>query len=66
MLAMAIELQASVIGGEGGSRDLKLVQSIIEIVQAQVYKMEGSVTKVTTYEGGLVFNAAWGMQFLSH
>lgn len=28
--------------------------------------MEGAVTKVTSYEHGLIFMATWGMQFLSH
>jgi class 3 adenylate cyclase len=28
--------------------------------------MEGSVTKIQTYESGIIFVATWGMQFLAH
>ena len=67
ILAVAIELQTNLLDQQNtDSGNAAVVQSIIQLVQAQIYKMEGAVTKVTSYENGLIFIATWGMQFLSH
>lgn len=69
VMAMSIELkpEPAEILYEGHLQEhYNLLQNMIKIVQTQVYRMEGSVTKVMAYEGGLIITAAWGMQFLSH
>jgi hypothetical protein len=60
-MAMAIDLNihnmnfaaGEIDARKNGNESLGLLQEIIEIVQAQVYRMEGSVTKIISYEGGL-------------
>jgi len=63
---MAIELQQDSFTVDGQQEKLILLQAVVEIIQTQCYRMEGSVTKVMSYEGGLIVTATWGMQFLSH
>lgn len=43
-----------------------MLESIIEIVQVQVYAMEGSINKILAYEGGLIVIASWGTVGLNH
>ena len=62
---MAIELNAESL--DCTTKDqLNMLQSIVEIIQMQVYAMEGSINRILTYEGGLIVTASWGFQFLNH
>lgn len=41
--------------------NLKFVQSIVQIVQAQIYKMEGSIIRFFAYQSFILVIAAWGL-----
>ena len=45
---------------------LNLLQTIVEIVQTQVYLFEGAVGKIMAFEGGLIAQASWGNTFFHH
>ena len=45
---------------------LAIIQKIILIVQQQIYRMEGSLTKVVSFESGLTVVACWGVSPYSH
>lgn len=45
---------------------LILIQKIITIIQQQVYRMEGSLNKIISYEHGFLILACWGISPYSH
>ena len=45
---------------------LAIIQKVILIVQQQIYRMEGSLTKVVSFESGLTVVACWGVSPYSH
>ena len=62
---MAIDLGQTVFDSRN-KEGRQVLQAVIEIVQTQVYRLEGSITKLLGYEGGLIVVATWGVQMLSH
>ena len=44
----------------------QIIQKIIKIIQQQVYRMEGSFSKVISYEGGFTVMCTWGLSPMSH
>lgn len=65
VLCMAIDLGQSVF--DSRNKESKIVlQAVTEIIQTQVYRLEGSISKLLAYEGGLIVMATWGVQMLSH
>lgn len=45
---------------------LAVIQRIVTIVQQQIYRMEGSLNKVVSYNNGLTVIACWGVSPYSH
>ena len=43
-----------------------MLQSVVEIVQMQVYLMEGSINRILTCVGGLIVLASWGAAQINH
>jgi len=60
LLYMAIDLGNEIFDPKK-PEGKQVLQSIIEIVQTQVYRLEGSMTKAMVYENGLIFVATWGI-----
>ncbi|CDW76061.1 ph domain containing protein [Stylonychia lemnae] len=43
-----------------------IIQKIVEIVQQQIYKLEGSFNKIISYDGGFTMLCTWGISPISH
>eukprot|EP00347_Sterkiella_histriomuscorum_P004823 403358953 len=48
------------------SQSFVIIQKIVEIIQQQIYKLEGSFHKIISYDGGLTVVSTWGISPLSH
>lgn len=66
MIAVAVEINTNEKRKKRQLGSLRLIQNFITVIQAQVYKMQGSITKIISYESGLIVLATWGMQFMNH
>lgn len=62
MMIANLELQS--IGKQ--AENYHLLQRVVEIIQQQIYRMEGSFNNVISYEGGISVISSWGMSPLSH
>ncbi len=43
-----------------------IIQKIVEIIQKQVYKLEGSFNKIVSYDGGFTMVCTWGVSPYTH
>lgn len=43
-----------------------IIQKLVEIIQKQVYKLEGSFNKIISYDGGFTLMCTWGVSPYSH
>ena len=66
VLALAIEMQTDFKNEKADKTNFTFVQSIVQIVQAQIYKMEGSIVRIYAYQSFILVIAVWGLQYLSH
>ncbi len=48
------------------SSSFHVIQKVIKIVQQQVYRMEGSFSKIVPYDGGFSIVCTWGLSPMSH